>query len=132
MTERPCWVTCTPANAADNAWERLMAVAGRAAYGLPAAKRPSSLDDGKQALDHLIGSRHDLGVGRIGLLRHDQLAELRRDIDVRGLERASDDFAGRGVDRIAGLRRSSIGLAVERLQRVLTVESRQCDVRQGD
>jgi hypothetical protein len=40
MTERPCWVTCTPANAADNAWERLMAVAGRTAYDFAGGKAP--------------------------------------------------------------------------------------------
>src|ERR1700730_12911089 len=100
MTERPCWVTFTPANAADNAWLMLMATAG-APHRSRTGRRRSSLDDREQALDHLIGGRHDAGVGRIGLLRHDQLTELGRDVDVRGLERAADDLSCRRVNRLA-------------------------------
>jgi hypothetical protein len=34
ITERLCWVAFTPAKAADNAWERPIALAVRAAYRL--------------------------------------------------------------------------------------------------
>src|SRR5580692_6773544 len=102
MTDIPCWVTEMPANAADSAWDRLIADTVRAAYAGSAKRRDSSLrnsllNDRKQALDHLIGGGHHFSVGRIGLLRHDQLAELGRDIDVRGFQRTTDNFSRRRV-----------------------------------
>ena len=33
-------------------------------------------------VQHVVGRRHDLGVGRIGLLGHDQAGELGREVDV--------------------------------------------------
>ena len=43
----------------------------------------TSLDDLEQALDHLVGGGHNARICRIGLLGHDQLAELGGDVDVR-------------------------------------------------
>src|SRR6202034_4893000 len=71
-------------------------------------------------------------VRRIGLLRDDELAELRGDVDVRVLERAADDCTARRIVRRTRLRRGREGAAVERLQRVLAVEGRERDFRQGN
>src|SRR5580704_5195094 len=90
------------------------------------------MNDLQQALDHLIGSRHDAGVGRVGLLRDDQVAELRGNVDVRRFKRAADDGPGRTEDWVARFRRCRVSLAVERLERILTVERRQRNVGQRD
>src|SRR5580700_12225032 len=101
MTDWPACVAFRPASAVPRAWVRLMLLALRPHYRLrpgPAWRArtpPSSLDHGQQALHHLIGGRHHLGAGRIGLLGHDQMTELRGDIDVGGLDRVAHDLAGR-------------------------------------
>src|ERR1700692_4856221 len=135
MTESACWVAVTPAKAADNAWERPMCSSRPrsspfAALSAAHSYRTISLDHLQQALDHLIGSRHDARVGRIGLLRHDQVAELSRDVDVGSLDRAAFDRAGMAIDRRTRSEGGRIGTAVERLQGVLTVEGCKRDLRQ--
>src|ERR1700722_9289952 len=137
MTDIPCWVTEMPANAADSAWDRLIADTVRAAYAGSAKSRDSSprnslLNDRKQALDHLIGGGHYFSVGRVGLLRHDQLAELCGDIDIGRFQFATHDFSGRRIKRTSGFRCRRESLAVERLQRILTVECGKRNVSKGD
>src|SRR5580704_6418064 len=95
MIDRFAWVALRPANAVESACERLMALLYRHAWFTPRHRRRgrSSLDHGQQALDHLVGNGHHLGVGRVGLLRHDQLTKLGGDVDVRPFERAARDLA---------------------------------------
>src|ERR1700731_659463 len=104
MTESACWVAVTPAKAADKAWERPMCSSRPrsspfAALSAAHSYRTISLYHLQQALDHLIGSRHDARVGRIGLLRHDQVAELSRDVEVGSLDVPAFDRTMSAIDR---------------------------------
>ncbi|KTW14433.1 hypothetical protein SA9_12410, partial [Staphylococcus warneri] len=84
-------------------------------------KRASSMrlaHDVQEILHHRIGRRDHLGVGRIGLLGHDQLGELVGDIGVRALERRTDDGAGLAEQRRAGLVGRLERTAVDALEEV--------------
>src|SRR5215472_18287937 len=91
--ERLACVVLRPASAVVRAWVWLM-LAALPASQPPPRRTPPSLNDRQQALNHLIGGGHHLGAGRVGLLRHDQMAELGGDIDIGGFERVADDLAG--------------------------------------
>src|SRR3954468_6424871 len=73
----------------------------------------TSADHVQEVLHHLIAGGDDAGIGRIGLLGNDQLAELVSDVGVRSFERAADDLARRAQDRGAGLVGGREGTAVE-------------------
>ncbi len=100
-----CCVTCSPASVVLSVPDKLMIhVRSQSSRALRADTRSS--DDVQEILHHRGGRRDDLRVGRIGLLRHDQLAELVRDVGIRRLERAADDLAGRVLQRRPRVRRS--------------------------
>ncbi|GCC47927.1 hypothetical protein chiPu_0032193, partial [Chiloscyllium punctatum] len=91
-----------------------------------------SAHDVQEILHHRIGRRDHLGVGRIGLLGHDQLGELVGDIGVRALERRTDDGAGLAEQRRAGLVGRLERTAVDALEEVGAVEGRHRDFGEVD
>src|SRR3984957_3435232 len=125
VTDSDCCVTFSPAVAALSAWVRLIYFSPRSSAYRRTAK---SADDVQEILYHLVGGRDDFRIGRVGLLGHDELAELVGDIDIRGFERAADDLAGRVQQGGTGVCRRLVGAAVELIEVVLAVEVRERDL----
>src|ERR1041384_2878462 len=92
-SERPDCVTRRPLTAEVSACPRPITC-----YSL-AAMSAQHVED---VLHHLIAGGDDAGVGRISLLRDDQLGELVGDIDVGAFQRRADDLARRPEDRGSG------------------------------
>src|SRR5262245_40923961 len=100
--------------------------------GLIRCTDAASTDHVEQVLHHLVAGGDDAGVGRIGLLGDDQLAELVGDVGVRPFERAADDLARCAQDRGAGLVGGREGTAVEALEHIRAVETGERDLGEID
>src|SRR4051812_43672917 len=96
--ERPVCDARRPLIAVASAWVRLMS------RYVPSTAAPTALAQHVQeVLNHLVRGGDDPGIGRVGLLGHDQLSEFVGDVGVGALERGADDLARRTQDGGAGL-----------------------------
>src|SRR5438128_1908305 len=77
-TESPAWVTRMPVTAVLSACVRLMAP-----YVLDRPRSwPASAQHVQEILNHLVRAGDDPRIGRVGLLRDDELGELVGDVGV--------------------------------------------------